>query len=320
MSNNPGVVQPLPEGAGKALEASLRSLVDGSQGIGGRADHQAHVRVGMHLLFCDSKELISYDRVEDLLTKQSIRQGQLYDKEGPEVLPHIKSFIATYNLPLDDLLIEDLTQYPTFNSFFARRLKASARPIDSPQDPTVIVSPADSRMTVFENVEQAEKFWIKGREFSIPELLGHDERFAALQDDGGCMLAISRLAPQDYHRFHSPVEGVVQCIKDIEDLNVFTKNKRSVMLLHANLGPGREQVPIALVAIGGNIGWSKKPGDTVAKGAEAGWFAYGGSTLIVVLPSRAVCGVRFDDDLIQTSEKGMETIVRVGDRVATVQQ
>lgn len=35
------------------------------------------------------------------------------------------------------------------------------------------------------------------------------------------------------------------------DLNVFTKNKRSVMLLNANLGPGRERTPVALVAIGG---------------------------------------------------------------------
>lgn len=129
---------------------------------------------------------------------------------------------------------------------------------------------------------------------------------------------------------------------------MFTKNKRSVMLLHANLGPGREQVPVALVAIGGkctlvpnytvctlifhpfspcpviamlvgSIGWSKNPGNTVSKGAEAGWFAYGGSTLIAVFPSRAVSGVRFDDDLIQTSEKSMETIVRVGNRIAVVQ-
>ena len=36
----------------------------------------------------------------------------MYDKEGPEVLPHIQSFVQTYNLPLDELLIEDLTQYP----------------------------------------------------------------------------------------------------------------------------------------------------------------------------------------------------------------
>lgn len=36
----------------------------------------------------------------------------MYDKEGPEVLTHIQSFVQTYNLPLDELLIEDLTQYP----------------------------------------------------------------------------------------------------------------------------------------------------------------------------------------------------------------
>ena len=60
------------------------------------------------------------------------------------------------------------------------------------------------------------------------------------------------------------------------DLNVFTLNKRSVMLIHANLGPGREAVPVVHVAIGamlvGSIGWSKKPGDKVAKGEELGWF------------------------------------------------
>lgn len=39
-------------------------------------------------------------------------------------------------------------------------------------------------------------------------------------------------------------------LKDL-DLNVFTLNKRSIMLIHANLGSGRESVPIAFVAIGG---------------------------------------------------------------------
>lgn len=81
---------------------------------------------------------------------------------------------------------------------------------------------------------------VKGKQFSVPELLGYDERFDALQKDSGCMLSIARLAPQvsgreneigagadcsanaavcgiqDYHRFHLPVEGVVQCIKDID--------------------------------------------------------------------------------------------------------
>ena len=37
---------------------------------------------------------------------------------------------------------------------------------------------------------------------------------------------------------------------------------------------------------------------------------YGGSTNIAVFPSDA--GVQFDADLVATSEKGMETLVRVG--------
>lgn len=31
-----------------------------------------------------------------------------------------------------------------------------------------------------------------------------------------CSIAIARLAPQDYHRYHSPVEGTVVSIKDID--------------------------------------------------------------------------------------------------------
>ena len=75
------------------------------------------------------------------------------------------------------------------------------------------------------------------------------------------------------------------------DLDVFTMNKRSVMLIHANFGPSKSAVPIAFVAVGGtcdltstiqlnvlsamlvgSIGWSKKAGDRIAKGEELGWF------------------------------------------------
>ena len=43
--------------------------------------------------------------------------------------------------------------------------------------------------------------------------------------------------------------GSATCLTS--DLNVFTLNKRSVMLIHANLGAGREAVPVAFVAVGG---------------------------------------------------------------------
>ncbi|EIW68665.1 hypothetical protein TREMEDRAFT_69127 [Tremella mesenterica DSM 1558] len=296
-----------------------------------------YVRVGMHLLFVSGCTYMTYPSVEQLLEKQSIKQGKIYDQTGEGVLEHIRSFVETYQLPLDELLVQDLTQYPTFNSFFSRRLKATARPITLPEDPTILVSPADCRMTVFQTVDQAKQFWIKGKKFTIPQLLNGDDttetRFSALTDDSKCSLVIARLAPQDYHRFHSPVEGTLVALKEIkgelytvnpqainEDLNVFTLNKRQVMLLHVNLGPGREAVPVAFVAVGamlvGSIGWSKQLGDKVSKGEELGWFQYGGSTCIVVFPSSA--GLEFDADLRDNSERETETLVRVGMEIAKV--
>ena len=60
---------------------------------------------------------------------------------------------------------------------------------------------------------------IKGQKFSVPSLLVGDDKPSddlAVFADGGCALAIARLAPQDYHRFHSPVEGTVVGVKDIK--------------------------------------------------------------------------------------------------------
>lgn len=60
----------------------------------------------------------------------------------------------------------------------------------------------------FETVSDATRLWIKGKEFSVPRLLGDNYKNDWHKYDGGA-LAIFRLAPQDYHRFHSPVDGVV---------------------------------------------------------------------------------------------------------------
>ncbi|BEI95381.1 hypothetical protein CcaverHIS631_0103300 [Cutaneotrichosporon cavernicola] len=288
-----------------------------------------YVRVGMHLLFVSASQAMSYHAVEDLLRAQSVKQCKLYDATGPGVLPHINAFIKAYAIPLEELLETDLAKYATFNDFFSRRLKAEARPIASVDDLHVLTCPADCRLSAFETVEAAKTLWIKGRQFTIPNLLYGDDKTDKQFDSvarSPSAVAVARLAPQDYHRFHSPVSGEVVAIKDIpgelytvnpqavnEDLNVFTLNKRSVMLIHADVGLGA-RVPLAFVAVGamlvGSIFWSKKPGDTVRKGEELGCFQYGGSTCILVVPHSS--GIKFDDDLLRVSKEKMEMLVRVG--------
>jgi phosphatidylserine decarboxylase len=60
----------------------------------------------------------------------------------------------------------------------------------------------------FATVSEATRLWIKGREFSVARLLGDAYKSQADRYTGGA-LAIFRLAPQDYHRFHSPVDGTI---------------------------------------------------------------------------------------------------------------
>lgn len=61
---------------------------------------------------------------------------------------------------------------------------------------------------VFATVHDATKIWIKGRDFSVARLLGDAYKQDVDRYIGGA-LAIFRLAPQDYHRFHSPVDGKI---------------------------------------------------------------------------------------------------------------
>jgi phosphatidylserine decarboxylase len=91
-------------------------------------------------------------------------------------------------------------------------------------DPYRLVSGADCRLMAFDPVNEATRLWIKGREFTISRLLGDAYKKEADRCIHGS-LAIFRLAPQDYHRFHSPVDGVIghmtQIFGEYYAVNVF---------------------------------------------------------------------------------------------------
>lgn len=192
---------------------------------------------------------------------------------------------------------------------------------ESPDDPNRIVSAADSRFVCYP-VDQVTKYWIKGQRFTVGQLI-HDDELAQAYSH----ISIFRLAPQDYHRFHAPVDATIGKKKDIvgnlytvnpmavhENLDVFTENKRAVLELDVGLAH-----PILFIAVGallvGSIAWTVNEGDKVKKGQDMGYFAYGGSTCIVLFPEEL--GVEFDEDLVKWSTQSMETILKVGMGIAT---
>ncbi|BGP27390.1 hypothetical protein JCM10295v2_006358 [Rhodotorula toruloides] len=287
-----------------------------------------YVRVGMQLLYHgrEQERVLGYSKVDALLEEQSIKQGRAFDSPT-NALAHIQSFIKTYSINLSELLEPDPAKYDTFNKFFYRALKAGARPIYEPENPKVVSSAADCRLMVFESVDKAKEIWIKGRNFTLASLL--DDPEVAAQFENG-PLAVLRLAPGDYHRYHSPVKGKVGASKSIdgtyftvnpvcvnEDIDVFTRNKRDVTLIHAEAGAG-QSLPVAFVQVGamlvGSIVRTADKDKEVERGGEVGYFAYGGSTIITAFPPGTVT---WDTDLVRNSSNKMETVVRVGERIGT---
>ncbi|KAG6827662.1 hypothetical protein H0H92_010858 [Tricholoma furcatifolium] len=285
-----------------------------------------YARVGMHLLFYGygRAKVLHTQTIEHLLQEQSVKEGRIYD--NPESVKSIPSFVETYHLNTAELLEPDLNTYKCFNEFFYRKLKPDARPVSTLPD--ALVSAADCRLTVYPSVDAAKHFWIKGKQFTIPALLATEPTSPQATAFASAALAIFRLAPADYHRFHAPFDCTVHETVDVPGqyytvnpqavnepgFDVFTANRRSVLYVEEAVSGKR----VAFVAIGallvGSIVWTggAEPGRVIKKGEELGYFAYGGSTVVVVFPEGVV---EFDEDILKHSTQPIETLVKVGDHI-----
>jgi phosphatidylserine decarboxylase len=237
----------------------------------------------------------------------------------------ILPFISKYDIDVDDFE-KSAFDFKTFNEFFCRMLKPSARPI-APGE-RVAVFPADGRHLAFPDVDAADGFYAKGAKFAISELLGESTGPAAGETlserfSGGAML-ISRLCPVDCHHFHFPVGGVpaesrlmpgwlysVHPIALRRNILYLVENKRMLTLVESPVFG-----TLALVEIGatnvGSIIQCFVPGRKVEKGAEKGFFSFGGSCVITLFePGRIV----FDADIAAQSAQCVETYARMGDRL-----
>ncbi|KAF9255142.1 hypothetical protein L218DRAFT_1081995 [Marasmius fiardii PR-910] len=278
---------------------------------------QVYIRLGIRLLYKGMRSRLEGGRARRLLKSLSIKQGNKYD--SPESVKDIPGFIAFHGLKMEEVL-EPIESFKTFNQFFYRKLKPNARPVESPEDPYRLVSAADCRMMAFQTVNDATRLWIKGREFTVARLLGDAYKDQAERYNGGA-LAIFRLAPQDYHRFHSPVDGTIGPMSYISG-EYYTVNPQAIRTALDVYGENaRKIVPIdspqfgrvMAVCIGammvGTIQTTVEEGQSVKRGQELGYFAFGGSTVVILLEPGVV---EWDEDLLINGKAALETLVRVG--------
>lgn len=201
-----------------------------------------------------------------------------------------------------------IEKFSSFNDFFIRKLNPNSRPIAE----TEAIIPADGRYWFYEKISSAFYFNIKGEKFDLSELL-EDSSLAKHYEEGS--LVIARLCPSDYHRFHFPCDGVPQETKLINgwlysvnpiaikrDVHIFTKNKRTLCLFKSAAFGELLILEIGATSVG-TIHQTYEPNRLYKKGAEKGFFSFGGSSLVLLFqPGK----IQFDKDLLDATKKGYE--------------
>lgn len=239
--------------------------------------------------------------------------------DAPASRAKVLPFIAQYGTDVGELA-DSPESYATFNDFFYRKLKPSARPIAP--EANEVVFPADGRHLVLPDIAACDDFFIKGVRFDLAALLGDAtlaHRFA-----NGAML-ISRLCPVDYHRFHFPCAGVPGAARVINGPlysvspialrrrpSILWENQREITRLTTESFGEVLLLEVGATCVG-SIVQTFAPDTAIAKGDEKGYFRFGGSCFITIFePGR----IQFAADLIDHSAAGREVYAKMGEMAA----
>lgn len=212
-----------------------------------------------------------------------------------------------------------LADYPNFNAFFTRQLKPGARPLGEG-----VTSPADGRLRLYLGADADAPFPLKGAVRSLREVFAPNLSSSNFPPSTSFDIAVFRLAPVDYHRFHFPCDcrtvgetrvipgryHSVNPIALVRRPDVYAENERQIVACDASFGRFW-LVDVGAFGVGTIV--QTFSGSEHAKGDEKGYFKFGGSTVILVSAAGAL---RFDDDLVANSAAGLETRVLCGERIA----
>lgn len=228
-------------------------------------------------------------------------------------------FLRTLGIDLDEC-IDPPEALNTARRIFERKIRYwKTRPM--PEDPAVVVSPADAKTLVGSLCDQ-RSFFIKGKFFDYEEMLGSD-RHAWLEAFTGGDFAIFRLTPEKYHYNHVPVSGRVVDLYEVDGqyhscnpgaivalATLYSKNKRVVTIIDTDVPGGSGVGLVAMLEIValmiGDIrqAYSEDryanprdvtPGMFLYRGAPKSLYRPGSSTDVLFFQKGRI---RFDEDIL----------------------
>jgi phosphatidylserine decarboxylase len=227
----------------------------------------------------------------------------------------VKPFVRAYHIDASEFA-ESIDSFHSFNAFFIRHLKPECRPVAPGND--VVILPADARYLVYPNIAEADGFWVKGKKFSLGELL-QDAKLAEKYAQGA--MVIARLCPVDYHRFHFPCDCIASAPRLINgplfsvnpialkrNIGILSENRRVITALKTQDFGTVQYIEVGATHVG-SIHQTFTPGRSYVKGEEKGYFSFGGSCLVLLFEPDTI---RFDQDLVNASLKKMEVRALLG--------
>jgi len=234
----------------------------------------------------------------------------------PASVKKIQGFVHQLNIDMTESE-KSISEFTSFNDFFYRKLKSDARPIGDG-----FVAPGDGRLLAFENIADVQHFFVKGRKFTLQAFL-KDAKLAEQYKNAS--LLILRLAPNDYHRFHFPFDGKPSGITKIKGhyysvspyalannfTKVFCENKREYCILSSK-GKGDMIIAPVGATMVGTIIETYQANQAIKKGAEMGYFAFGGSTIVMLVQKDQL---RIDIDIVKNTHNHIETFVKMGEKI-----
>ncbi|APG65645.1 phosphatidylserine decarboxylase [Tenacibaculum todarodis] len=241
--------------------------------------------------------------------------GRRMDK--PSSVEKIKGFVEELKIDMTES-VKKIEEFTTFNDFFYRKLKSSARPIESN-----FVSPGDGRLLAFKDISEVHNFFVKGREFTLSEFLGSENLAEKYKN---ASMLILRLAPNDYHRFHFPYDGIPTETTTIKGsyfsvsphalasnfTKVFCENKREFCELKTEDKGEVLLAPVGATMVG-TIIETYTPNKPLNKGDEMGYFAFGGSTVVILVDKDKI---KIDQDILTNTKNKIESFVKMGEKIA----
>jgi phosphatidylserine decarboxylase precursor len=205
----------------------------------------------------------------------------------------------------------------TYNQFLARHVKPGKRPIEERCNDEIIVSPTDSIYLGNWEIKNDSAITIKGDTYNVSDLLAGSNYYKKFK---GGVFTHFYLSVNDYHRYHTPVGGKVVEVKKIvgrtwtneikklagkqvvDDIGFQFNQTRGYIILKTKSVGFVAVIPVGMGFIS-SVNFTADEGTILAKSDEFGFFANGGSDIIMLFERDSIKFTAFKNKHYLQGEK-----------------